>query len=1160
MPQMIKRSDRHRATAPDATRPGPSVPKRPSLLPDEAVSSAASGGAEQGAQARPAPRTTGERHAHGLVAVGPGRAGSLTDGGGYGLNPLPVQPAKIHCPPPRDDTLSRERLNSWMERATAGRLALIVAEAGFGKTTLVADWARHTSRMTAWYRLEPDDRDWLTFIRHIVASGREVDPQFAAGTLRLLAQLETGATNQQELILSLAREAAEFGTSSTRGLTLILDDYHVVDGFAETEPIVRALLERTAPGFSLVIAARSAPALAVGRLRAHGGVRTLVGSDLCFDVGETSRLFRDAYRRPLDEDVVADLWDRTEGWAALLTLVRTGLDEQGHANPRALVAHLSASHGDLYDFLAEEVLSSLPRELQHFLTRVALLTSVDVASATLVDDRPPEAVAASIAASERLGLLARPDRTSPHRFHPLVREFLEAHLTAEIGEVAVRDMHRSVAVAKEPTDWYSATWHYRASGDSSSAARVLDAAIPVIVASGQFEIVRPFLNGSAGPTDRSGALVLRSRIELERGNLPRARQLAERAAVSAEGSEMTGIALLNLTSSRARHGFDESAVALAARAMLGDLAVAERQIAEASVAVSRIQEEGSLALVSDLLSGLAVAQDRVGHIRYAGVTRVNLAVILLWQGRNREAAMVAARAEVDLSFAPTSAEMMAASAARAAALVQLGQVDELERLAALVDGAITPMARDEAALEGARLFCDYGSSARAEALASRVGESALSADGAGYLGAWAVLMASLALRRGNPAQAADYLAMTHGQLQDAAGRFRLGVVAARIAIAGGQKAEALAQVRELSRLASAQESRLEELVAVLLRGILEEDVDDAIGELLADEAHVLSTLAEELSRQLSTMGEDARDRVRREAMLRPERWASALRLIFAADASAAGLLVEIGTSEDAEAVRSAAASQKWLRPYAAQITRRLAPRVLIRDLGSVSIAIGKDGRDRTLRRKVLGLLCFVSSRPGMAATRDEALDAIWPDLSPDTAVNSLHQTIYYLRRVLEPAYKEGLSASYVAFDGDVLSLDRDLVDSMSRRCWRLVARARSGDLGAARELLETYRGAFALDFAYEEWALAYRENLHAAVLATVESGVVSAFAQGDVNLAIELAQKMLAVDPAADAVELQLLRVYKVSGRHAAAAEQYAHYAAFVRGDLGAEPPTYGDI
>ena len=141
-----------------------------------------------GTPSRPAPTREAVRDGHerGGIAVGPGLAGPAlrVGAGGYRMNPLQVQPAKIHCPPPRDDTLSRERLNTWLERAASGRLGLIVAEAGFGKTTLLADWAIHTRRRTTWYRLEPDDRDWLTFIRHLVAGRSRARPGVRAGDIR----------------------------------------------------------------------------------------------------------------------------------------------------------------------------------------------------------------------------------------------------------------------------------------------------------------------------------------------------------------------------------------------------------------------------------------------------------------------------------------------------------------------------------------------------------------------------------------------------------------------------------------------------------------------------------------------------------------------------------------------------------------------------------------------------------------------------------------------------------------------------------------------------------------------------------------------------------------------------------------------------------------
>ena len=85
-----------------------------------------------------------------------------------------------------------------------------------------------------------------------------------------------------------------------------------------------------------------------------------------------------------------------------------------------------------------------------------------------------------------------------------------------------------------------------------------------------------------------------------------------------------------------------------------------------------------------------------------------------------------------------------------------------------------------------------------------------------------------------------------------------------------------------------------------------------------------------------------------------------------------------------------------------------------------------------VRRKVLALLCFLLSRPRMSAAREEVMDALWPEFDPGDALNSLNQTVYFLRRVFEPDYKDDLSPGYVHHDSDVIWLDTDLVSSRSQ--------------------------------------------------------------------------------------------------------------------------------
>jgi DNA-binding SARP family transcriptional activator len=202
------------------------------------------------------------------------------------------------------------------------------------------------------------------------------------------------------------------------------------------------------------------------------------------------------------------------------------------------------------------------------------------------------------------------------------------------------------------------------------------------------------------------------------------------------------------------------------------------------------------------------------------------------------------------------------------------------------------------------------------------------------------------------------------------------------------------------------------------------------------------------------------------------------------------------------------------------------------------------------------MLCYLITRPDLSATRDQVLDALWPELDPEVAVNSLNQTIYFLRRVLEENYSDDLSPGYVHHDSDVVWLDPELVTSRTIQSRQLVHELPSPpNPDDVERLTLIYRGRFALDFEYEEWAAAYRDTLHAAYLEIVERAVLDDFSAGHHDRGIRIARRALEVDPAAEQIEVCLLRLYRVTGAHSAAAEQYAHYAAMIRDEVGVEPP-----
>jgi DNA-binding SARP family transcriptional activator len=327
----------------------------------------------------------------------------------------------------------------------------------------------------------------------------------------------------------------------------------------------------------------------------------------------------------------------------------------------------------------------------------------------------------------------------------------------------------------------------------------------------------------------------------------------------------------------------------------------------------------------------------------------------------------------------------------------------------------------------------------------------------------------------------------------------------------------------------------------------------------------ISYLAEDLIPALAELTPEAREVVAAAALRHPARWRHALRQALDASVSspnlhAARLLEEIGTKSDIIRLRSFSRSTSKKMDSAdvgRALSRRLADRVEVEDQGRVEVVIGtRTVSGTSIRRKVLALLCFLITRPDMSATRDQVLDALWPEIDPEVAVNSLNQTLYFLRRVIEETYSDDLSPGYVHHDSDVVWLDGELVDSRSVRCLRLIREMSGNPTPDEVEALSiSYRGRFALDFEYEEWAAGYRDSLHAAYLEIIERSVLDDFRNGHYDRGIRAARRALEVDPGAEQVEVSLLRLYRVTGAHAAAAEQYAHYATVMREEYGLEPP-----
>ncbi len=1080
------------------------------------------------------------------------------------MNGYPIQPAKVQRPPLRDETLARDRLLDWLAAKIHHRVILVLADAGYGKTTLLADFSQRTRLRTLWYRLDDEDRDWISFLSHLVAAGREHDPEFAPTTGAMLSDLATGGPTREAATDVFLRELPKI---AEHGAVLILDDFHLVDESPDVRIIARDLVARAPERLSIVFASRQTPPIPFARMRASGEIAEIGTDDLRFDATETARLFSETYGRELEPDVLADVTARTEGWAASLQLVQAALRDRSPAEIRRFVRSLTGADQELYDYLAEEVVGDLPDDLQQFLMRTSILQVVTPNLAAVVTGLDALDTARFTAAAERLTLLTRPARSSrgPQRYHPLVREFLEARLRSTVGPDAVAALHRRAAEEAAGTDWRIAAYHYRKAGDPGAVATTIAAAIPEIMGSGQHTAAAEEIDQIPRDVRLPVLSLLISRVQLQERNYEPAMALSRAILAAVEpGSQESDYALLNLATIHLQAGSAEDSKSLAARLRETTSNDVLRHIAEGTALILAAGQTGSIPAMSRHLEQMAHRQRGV-HPHFYGVTMLNLANSQILQD-DPESALVSSNEAIEaLEGTSSRMELSAALVARAVALTLAGRSEEAW---ATVERAST-VDENETVLERGDLFDSFlnpdAAKSMLDSLAERPEASArllFNLQSAWYSG-----------RRGKYQDAqstAEKLDSPVAFLYPGQATFCL-VTKAYVAVASGS-APGPAQSAQAYTAARGQGAARWMHIAQLLMAFCDSasEFGSAIRTVGIASPWNVTYVADLVGRRLDELDEATVSVIESATRLHPGRWRFVLRdQIGKARAGegliAARLLEPIGDRSDVLRLRQYSRRQQRIPGVShlgRRLARRLADRVVVEDQVRVSIRVGdRHIQGSMIRRKVLALLCFLLTKPELSSTRDQVLDGLWPDLDPLDALNSLNQTVYFLRRVLEEHYVDDLSPGYLHHDSDLIWLDPELVTSRSNDCRRLIKSfppIPAPDQVDA--LVRTYQGRFALDFEYEEWAAPYRDWLHASYLEIVERAVNDDIESGHFDRGINLARRVLDVDPTAEHVEVSLLRLYRASGAHAAAAEQYSHYASAIREQLGVEPPPLDSL
>ena len=1063
---------------------------------------------------------------------------------------------KLLPPRPAPEMLSRPRLIGRLHANLALPVTLVTANAGSGKTTLVADFLRKQEQPYVWYQLDHTDADPSVFLGYLAHGIRQ---QVAGFGDMMFAYLQQGSEVAQQPERAVDVLLNEIFEDVEQQLIIVLDDYHHLGADTAVHAVVDRLIAYLPDVIHVIIISRDMPPLSLARLRSQDSLAIIDRANLLFTEEEMQELLRKVFGLELTPEQLREYGERTHGWITALQLVRQvaqrqlvpGSDQKQAPDPLAV---LHQSERDIFEYFAEEVLAAEPPEVRQFLTSIALLDRIDVETCARLYPQVSSASALMALVRGNVFMTIASDASGEEfRLHPLFQSFLRRRLRTEVGLTGVIAEHaRCARYFTEHGAWEQAVGHLLQAEDFERAAEIIGRHGSDWLAAGKLGLLASFAEALPAATLEAHPRALANRAEVARlrGEFDASESLFRRAVAALRDNgdrEGEAEALHSQATIARRRGDYESAFICLDRA----LSLTE----PASVVRTKCANTRGLALVSmgewtaaerEFRAALQSAEERNDE-HYVRLITHNLGLPSMMRGDFDEALRWLRRMLLTNTGEPPISQETTAHLNIARCHLYRGELDDCEKH---LDAALGRCQLFNLVGQRAETFETYGNLYRERGELGRAAEfyerALRSYDEAGIDVARVELIeeqALLSLKAGDPARARaqiERLAELRQVSKDDMGHFTVTLARARIMLAQHD-------------YDAANEQLIPALDYFHRQGLYYYEAQACMALATCDlESEREPLMLERLRRAL-----DLAARYDYEYWLRQE--LEHCPKLFATEDALELLPADLRERLSVISQQPVGAATVPAIPFAAgslvDLTiNMLGPVEIVRDPARPLAG------DAWTTRRARDILCFIASRPHHRTPKDTIIDTFWGESDLEIVEKNFHPTVSHIRKALNS--NQLLKQNFIIYrDGDYqfnpefsYRIDTEQFDQLIAE-GEEARRERNFDrcIDCYEQAIRLYRGEF-MQGSYEPWVDEQRAYYREQYLRMLESLAGVSEKQQEWSHSMDLGQRILREDPFREDIHCLVMRAHAALGNRVAVKEQYETLRGLLQKELGVEP------